>query len=557
MKKTAVVIFLSLAGALWPAGVPVSVNVKDFGARGDGRTDDTAAIQAAFDAAGKMQQSGKSAIYYHAGPDVVFPSGIYVVSDVLKPKTQVIRGLGQPFLRQTVKEKDILHFDFMWQGKISNLNFTGGRNHISMGNSNLDCGHIVIDGCKFYAADGVCLETRKGSNSTFFIIQNCNFIYNRQAVISNCDKTTIVDCWMSTLPAMEDMAAIVNVHGVMTVERLLGVPLVSRRGQRWIDNEKGSVYCRDCRFGGEGGGFTPIYNWAKYRPDAGGGPVISLSNCEINAQGNYGAMTAVFCVEIPNLIHLENCLLRGVSGVKIDPRLELRGYFDQAQPGALSYSIANCTGADTLLPKALRRPAMPGKPDIPGQISLREGKKRLRQRLAALPPPPEGLAPVPADCLVPSPRQWSLDALMDATPVRNAERLMLGFQDTRGVLMWRAESSGWPHVEIKNITVDVDHHPILEIVVSNPENTPLETAVKLIDEDEENLFQLSGQGAKNEFRYDLRTYGLSGKKTLSLRFYYLGIRYVPPRDNQPYTYDKTSPGDYIIIEKLLFRGPDA
>ena len=39
----------------------------------------------------------------------------------------------------------------------------------------------------------------------------------------------------------------------------------------------------------------------------------------------------------------------------------------------------------------------------------------------------------------------------------------------------------------------------------------------------------------------------------SLRFYYLGIRYVPPKNNQTYTYDKTKPGDYIIVERLLFR----
>lgn len=554
MKKILALLCMNLVLA-WAAAE--SINVKDFGASGDGRTDDTAAIQAAFDAAAKKQQGGKSAIYYHAAPEVVFPTGIYAISDALKIKIQIVRGLGQPFIKQTDKSKDIFYFDFMWQGKVTNLNFIGGKNHISMGNGNLDCGHITIEGCKFYDADGVCLETRKGSNSTFFVIKNCNFIYNRQAVISNCDKTTIVDCWMSTLPAMENMAAIVNVHGVMTVERLLGVPLVARRGQRWIDNEKGSVYCRDCRFGGEGGGFTPVYNWAKYNPDAGSGPVISLSNCEVNAQGNYKAMAAVYCVEVPNLISVENCLLRGVPGIKIDKNLDLKNYFDKAHPGALSYSIKNCTGAYTDLPKALQRPSMLGKPDIPGQISRRDGKKLLQQRLASLPTAPADLPPIPEDCYVPPKKSWTLDAYMDATPIKNAERLMLDFQQDRAVLMWRAESSGWPHVEIPNIKVDLDRYPILEIIVNNPENTPLETAVKLVDEDEEELFQLSGQGSRTNLRYDLREYGLSGKKTLSLRFYYLGIRYVPPKNNQTYTYDKTKPGDYIIIERLLFRKADS
>jgi len=265
----------------------------------------------------------------------------------------------------------------------------------------------------------------------------------------------------------------------------------------------------------------------------------------------------VYCVEVPNLISVENCLLRGVPGIKIDKNLDLKNYFDKAHPGALSYSIKNCTGAYTDLPKALQRPSMLGKPDIPGQISRREGKKLLQQRLASLPTAPADLPPIPEDCYVPPKKSWTLDAYMDATPIKNAERLMLDFQQDRAVLMWRADSSGWPHVEIPNIKVDLDRYPILEIIVNNPENTPLETAVKLVDEDEEELFQLSGQGSRTNLRYDLREYGLSGKKTLSLRFYYLGIRYVPPKNNQTYTYDKTKPGDYIIIERLLFRKADS
>lgn len=59
----------AVAAAIPPAGLPSDksavYNVRDFGAKGDGKTSDTAAIQAALDAAGKTEGT------------VFFPSGVY------------------------------------------------------------------------------------------------------------------------------------------------------------------------------------------------------------------------------------------------------------------------------------------------------------------------------------------------------------------------------------------------------------------------------------------------------------------------------------------------
>jgi len=51
----------------------------------------------------------------------------------------------------------------------------------------------------------------------------------------------------------------------LSVENLCCVPIVNGYDQRWIDNY-GNVVCRNVRFGGEEGGFTPIVNFSRYSP---------------------------------------------------------------------------------------------------------------------------------------------------------------------------------------------------------------------------------------------------------------------------------------------------
>jgi len=61
-----------------------TVSVKDFGAVGDGVTDDTAAIQAAIDA-----------VFAAGGGDIFLPAGVYLVSAMLEMRNEVsLRGIG-------------------------------------------------------------------------------------------------------------------------------------------------------------------------------------------------------------------------------------------------------------------------------------------------------------------------------------------------------------------------------------------------------------------------------------------------------------------------------
>lgn len=69
-------------------GAPV--NVKDFGAVGDGVTDDTAAIQAAIDYA----QTTLSATFGINTPEIIFPQGTFVISSQITKKSAPWIGAG-------------------------------------------------------------------------------------------------------------------------------------------------------------------------------------------------------------------------------------------------------------------------------------------------------------------------------------------------------------------------------------------------------------------------------------------------------------------------------
>jgi len=64
-----------------PAPLPYCINIKDFGAIGDGKVDDTAAIQQAINAAGKPSATNPAALL---PPTIFFPVGVYRVTNTIK-----------------------------------------------------------------------------------------------------------------------------------------------------------------------------------------------------------------------------------------------------------------------------------------------------------------------------------------------------------------------------------------------------------------------------------------------------------------------------------------
>jgi hypothetical protein len=340
----------------------LSVDVRNFGAKGDGRTDDTKAIRAAVKAAFERRRVPQHPQYgyFVSFAEVYFPSGHYLINDTIDISYLKLRGENYAAIEQVDPEKDLFYAHDAWRQLIEGLTFLGGKVQLNMGNPNVDSGHVTVRDCQFKNGREAAIQMRKGSNSTFFKVENCVIINCMQAVINHCDMAVVRDCWISTSAEMKDMAALEN-YGVMHVENLLGVPRV-RRGeegfadewvdpngrkrmasnQRWIDNY-GCVHIRNSRFGGEGGGFAAVWNFAAfaYKYPVTPNSVTIESSYLYNAQS-----TAIVLKEIPNVLTVANC--HGLNDswmVRVDPKLDLDTYFVRdGHPRQVSINITNNYG---------------------------------------------------------------------------------------------------------------------------------------------------------------------------------------------------------------------
>lgn len=144
-----------------------SVSVKDFGAVGDGTTNDTVAVQAAL-------ASGKS---------VVFPLGSYLISTSLTLTTagQMLIGTGGTIVRAS----GAMEANYVFSAtSIDSLIFTGLKFAVASGTANAQTGgFIVLSSCDFVRVlDCVFDASRPGAainkESTFSLINtpNCNHL---------------------------------------------------------------------------------------------------------------------------------------------------------------------------------------------------------------------------------------------------------------------------------------------------------------------------------------------------------------------------------------------
>ena len=122
-------------------------NVVDFGADPSGKSDSTAAIQAAILAASKtyiLRDCGNHGCGRSVA-DVYVPAGLYVLSATIELGIAPgIHGEGTAMLHQTNSSADIFYSSHVWRTQISGLHFLSGQNHLHLGTDNVDNSFIIV-----------------------------------------------------------------------------------------------------------------------------------------------------------------------------------------------------------------------------------------------------------------------------------------------------------------------------------------------------------------------------------------------------------------------------
>ena len=271
-------IVLSMAGAVVAASVvaataaaPGGVNVRDFGAKGDGVADDTAAIRAAVAEADRLNASMRARVgSRHTnigigdGPlrEVVFPKGRYRLTDTIYSfRETLLRGEDGATISMDDPTKDVLYFHSAFRCRVTGLSFIGGAIQLRFCTQNNDSANLTMRDCTFRDSSGSAIEClsyayktngqlkalapyvtkggvpipnpryegeRRGfPNSTLLTVEDCTFESCRRVLEAACDGAVVRNCRIVSAPNAEG--------GVMKLQNrihLYGLDVTVKRDKR-------------------------------------------------------------------------------------------------------------------------------------------------------------------------------------------------------------------------------------------------------------------------------------------------------------------------------------
>jgi len=174
----------STAGRTLAARFSDVVNVKDFGAVGDGVTDDTAKMQAAM-----------AALVAAGGGEYFVPKGAFLISDsIITPSNVTVRGTG--------RGSSIIRASGSWPTTGGQYSFFKNVNHaaVAITDENITIRDLTLD----YAAYGPVALPGGGKHAISMrmvrnvLVENVEFLCNsaeNATAFLGCDTTFVVGCW--------------------------------------------------------------------------------------------------------------------------------------------------------------------------------------------------------------------------------------------------------------------------------------------------------------------------------------------------------------------------
>lgn len=299
-----------------------AISVKDFGAVGDGVTDDTRAIQDAvnFAEANPQYKSYTTAV---TGGEVVggymgkvyFPKGTYLINgqiivssvylDVDFNDSVILKG-------SAFNDADFAFaFNSSWYGRVTNGSFYQFKRVFRLANSNLNTGRIDFDRMNIYGADiAFDIECR----SSYVTVTDCRFITVRQvAIIRAGDQVSFRNSWFSAgvisanygghfefvSPGFGAGLELVDMFYVPTPQTALK-PCMVKVG---VDNCR--VTIDRGIYGAEPGSVPLIANYANATTTSGRGSQFTISNVMAYSSSS-GVTPMIRLYALPNSIVFDN-----------------------------------------------------------------------------------------------------------------------------------------------------------------------------------------------------------------------------------------------------------
>ncbi|RPJ39645.1 MAG: hypothetical protein EHM35_01830, partial [Planctomycetaceae bacterium] len=229
------------------------IDVRDYGATGDGTTDDAPAIQAAYAAAiaAQVSDASDSAVLTTYGrPTLYFPKGVYNISE------SISQGVANGFLR--IEGSDaIIHiadgqyaFDVGPYTYISGLQFQDGAYALKVSSGAAESRVSIVE-CRFTGqTTAAILEDNTCGNGTVLVVDRCRLISPSTGTsqilhADSGDMTIFRDCWIYGASGNN---SVFDATCTLYLENCLLNPYHDL--EAWVD-QRANLHITHCRFGGE------------------------------------------------------------------------------------------------------------------------------------------------------------------------------------------------------------------------------------------------------------------------------------------------------------------